>query len=479
MQGQMLQSVTNDVHHSAGLGTITKDTAACAPATGTGPTIACSLTSVTAGDMIVCNTLADAYPSPVTYTSVSDPSNGAYTIAYIDSNGVVNDTGAGMAYVLNAASGSYSVTLTTVSTSGTHTVGIQCTTWKNVLTANAFDAAISQAKQQLTNATNPTAGTGQTPTNSGELAFSTLMTGANTPTAGSSYTLLNGMAAQLAFGEYQVLTGTPSTNCPYTMSTDVWSDMCAGFIPTGGTGGITPLTGSLVTFEGTNTVAPTASTLASTTAGFWGTSSAGWTCTNTHTDLTYSTSGQLHNFLTNKWVNGTNSTGSGSTGFQFATGSNGDGCSLTFQGSYTTMSVGFWMKWDIADTDLLTNAYSMLSVTDGGGADYANIQLQPTGTTMTMRLECKSGLSSNLTVTTNTTYWVTWSRTTSSGTDNFRVYDTSGSQLISSSCAAQSGSHPANLVIVGNTGAESMTSGKHIWFDDLVIDVSGTFPILP
>lgn len=461
-----------------GAASFVKDTAACAPATTTNTVLACSLTSVTAADLGICQILGDGFPTGNTLTSVNDPSNGNWHIVYMDDSANTNDSGNGMAYIENMAAGSYSVTLTMASS---HAIGIQCTTWKNARTSSVLDAAISQRNQQNSAVVTVNAGTAQTPSSANELAYSVLATLAQTPTAGASYTLLSGLSAQKGWAEYQALSGSPTVNCNYTNFgvADTYTDECAGFIATGNAAGTTALTGALNTFEGTNTVAPTAATMATTTKGIYGTSSGQWTCTNTHTDLTYSTSGQLSNFLTNKWVNGTNSTGSGSTGFQYATGSNGDGCSLTLGAFYNTISVGFWMRWDLANADSVSNSYSMLDITNGGGTDFANIQLQPTGTQMQMRLECKSGLSSNLIVTTATTYWVTWSATTNGGTDSIRVYDTSGTQLLSSSCAAQAGANPLNVIIIGNVGAETQTAGKNIWFDDLVVDVNGGFPILP
>lgn len=442
-------------------------------------TVVCAIANVTVGDTIVCYGALN-WGGSVTangFVNISDPSNGLYNVIANNNNATIGAWNP-IAYVTNAASGSYNITATVGGSAVTH-LSMHCDPFKNTRTTLAVDSGAINMFQFQAAQTNANSGSAASPGQNGEVILCIADLNTTTPTAGSGYTLSGNMADEGGFSEYSIQTTATATNCPWTNGSDAWQDTSTAIIPVGGSAGISPLSGTITTFEGTNTVAPTTTTIAATTKGIHGTSSSEWVCTNTHTDLTYATAGQLSNFLTNKWANGTNSNGSGSTGFQYATGSNGDGCTLTFSGSFTTLSVGFWMRWDLVNADSASNSYSMLDITNGGGSDFANIQLQPTGTQMQMRLECKSGVSSNLIVTTATTYWVTWSATTNGGTDSIRVYDTSGSQLLSSSCAAQAGSHPLNVVIIGNVGAESQTAGKNIWFDDLVIDTNGGFPILP
>jgi hypothetical protein len=445
----------------------------------TGTTVTCSLTSITAGDLIACPYAFDSLSS--TSAIVSDSLNSAvFTIAVYENAPDGNDVGAdAMAYFANSASGSDTITLTTGSSDDGF--GLTCSAWKNARTTSVVDSALWLNKNQGSSATNPTAGTSTSPTGGGELIFGELNT-STTPTAGANYTLQSGMSAITVWAEYWAQVASTSTNCPYTAAASIYSIYCMAFLPNTASAGVTPAT-MFINFEGTNTVAPTAASIASTSFGFAADQSGRWTCTNTHTDITYATAAQLSNMISSQFVNGTTYTGSGSTGFKYATGSNGDGCKFVFDIGLNAASVGFWTEWTIPNNDSASNAYSMVTLSNAGGNDYFVMQLQPSGTVMQLRGECKFATTANFTATLNTLYWITMTMQTNPGActpgtncalNTFTIYNSSGVQQAQHTCSSESGNNPVGTLIVGNTGAETQSSGDAIYFDDLVMNVSST-----
>lgn len=455
-----------------GVVAITADGSPCHATTSGATTLSCGNITASSGDLIWCFWATDNSPSIGSFESVSDSTNGAYTIPqYTDDNNSLNMESEGQAYFANAVSGTYAPLLTMT---GSDFGSIECQPFKHVLTANPLDTgAINQLKLQTgSTGTNPTSGSTQLPTSAGELVTCVLQnTTATTPTVGSGYTLLSGPSANGTFGEYGVFSS--ATNCLFTESADKYGDGSAAFLPTGSTAGANVLTGPFINFEGlSNTVAPTTGTLGSSTFGIpitWATPGA---------NFTGATAGQLSNLITSIFDNGTVYNGSGSLGLQFATGSGTDQVGGTFPPS-THVSLGLWVEWNIPNNDSSGHAYSMVTIQNGGGADYAVIQLQPSGTVMQVRLECKTGVSSNFTVTTSTLYWMTMNVVNSSGTDTLKIYNSSGSLQSTLTCSAESGANTFSNFGVGPSGAESEASGDHIWFDDIEISLIGVYPLGP
>ena len=370
-------------------------------------------------------------------------------------------------------------------------VGIACEAWKNARTTLCVDRSSSGITKynNVLSMANPTTGTAESPTGAGELVLGALLTNGQTPSAaGTNYTLIDNSVACSVSGspclypEYWIQTSATSTNFPYTLSSDSWEDLGAAYLPNSASPGVSP-NSMFTNFEGSNGVAPTASTMAATSSGFGAEVSGNWTCTNTHTDITFATAAQLSNLITSQWVNGTLYNGSGSTGFKYATGSTGDGCAYTFPAGVTAASIGFWTEWTIPNNDSNGHDYSMVTLENGGGNDYFVMQLNPTGTSMNLRGECKFAGTSSYTASVNTLYWVTMTMQTNAGSctpgtncalDTITIYSSSGAQLAQNTCSSESCNNPIGVLIVGNTGAETQASGDAIYFDDLVLNIVST-----
>jgi hypothetical protein len=252
----------------------------------------------------------------------------------------------------------------------------------------------------------------------------------------------------------------------------------------------------LIDFEGlTNTVAPTVAALTSSIHGPAGGATlsgpATWVVHNPGASITGSTSGQLHNLLTNQQIGATSYTGSGSLGFQYATGTAGDYIQWSLPQSVNTVSVGYWIKTDIPQNESVSNAYSLGQLLQGA-SDAVNPQIHDlSGSALTIGLECRfAGSAVNIPIATNTVYWLTMQGVTNAGActpgtncalDSLSIYDTTGAQVGSTAtCSSESGNNPFVSVQIGISGGESQSAGHNIWIDDVEVNfISGTFPLGP
>jgi hypothetical protein len=252
---------------------------------------------------------------------------------------------------------------------------------------------------------------------------------------------------------------------------------------------------SFIDFEGlSNTVAPTVAQLTSSIHGPAGGTSlpgfASWTVHNPGASLTGATAGQLHNLVTNQQVGATSYTGSGSLGFQYATGTAGDYIQWSLPLSVNTVSVGYWIETDIPQNESNTHAYSLGQLTQGA-SDAVNPQIQASGSALDIALECRFGPSgSTIPIATSTVYWLTMQGKTNPGActpgtncalDSLSLYNTSGVQVGSTiTCSSESGNNPFASIEIGISGGESESAGHNIWTDDVEVNyISGTFPLGP
>ena len=174
-------------------------------------TVAVTLTSVAAGDLLVCAVTFDDAGGPT--LSVSDSVNGAWTSAgpLIDGTGTLAQVQQ-IFYFAGSAAGSPVITATS-----------SLSNQFGAIVAAAFippaTASLDQETgQHVIGGTNPTSGNVTTTAN-GDLIFAaTVVSGAN-PTAGSSFTVLDSTANSLLTDEWQVQASSGSIAGTFTSAT--------------------------------------------------------------------------------------------------------------------------------------------------------------------------------------------------------------------------------------------------------------------
>jgi hypothetical protein len=474
---------------------------------GTVTSINCSLGSVPAGDTIICNSeYGDDSPS----AKFSDNINGLYNIvAYgVSGNGGYHEF-LGTWYFANTASGSTTVTMTY--SIGVNASGFSCYAAKNGATSNAVDAAFFGWNDNGTSATSQTLSSSPTPTNNGELLACALSTGTTTDTVtatNGSYTIIEADATDALYPMYWGQSTKTAGNCPYTVSpADSATSLGTAFLSSTGTGGVTPYQGFIETFAGTtNGSVPACAGLAAGASGnvpgWFGNeldcfpnSGAGnfFAVTNTHSDLTASTSGPT-NLLSSTLYLPANSqgpsgstssytsfqtyTGNSSLNLQLATGTSGDGVKLDIVPTQSTLSWGYYLEWTIPNTDTSTNSYIL-----GGaqaGTDYLYLELKPNGTTMTAEMTGYGGATTSLgTVSSSTAYWVT-EQFNEGGTDSAAIYSgcPGACTLVGSNTITDSGSTPISFYYIGSTSG-TQSSGYDIWWRNVKFCPNNTYPCMP
>lgn len=462
-----------------------------AAGTGTSPFSCGPLTVNTSGDLITCEWGLDG--SGTVLGDVSDATNGPYKVAMMSiiAGTSLDISWQGQAFFENAAAGTYSPSISFASGDGF--VSLACQVWKNARSTFVLDGgSIDQAKDQFTAATNPTSGTAQAPSASGELIVGWLTNGcAATPTPGTNYSLISSVSANCEWAETWIEPAATSTNTPFTSASDVYRDQQVAYLPSSAAAGVEPLS-MFIDMEGlTNGSAPTAAAMAASTRGIDINSSA-WICQNTDSMLTGSTSGQLHNLLNSVWVNGTTYSGSGTLGFQVSTiaGSptGADNCNLTI-GAVNSMTVSYILETDIPQNETNGNQYSINQIgTTGGVGEQCNPFITANGSAISIKAEHHGGGSSNsIAIATNTIYFV--QEQLISGTScTIRIWDTtntelSGSPIICSTaaaghqCVSDFSTGTPNQFEIGITGAELESAAHHIWTDDVKLDTTGSFPL--
>jgi Putative Ig domain len=215
-------------------------------ATSTASPITVALSNVAAGDLIVCEVSLEA---GVTFTSVSDPSNGVYLPAITLHTNTKMTQQLGIYFVANAVAGSYSVSMAWTG-GATNYQAMACQSWTGVATSSPQDTTMTE-QQDKSSTANPTAGSTKTPAAAGELIIGNLMTSAHVPTAGTNYTLTDSASATYMWPEYWVQTTATATDAPYTNSSDNWTDQMVAFGPASFTAVAPPVITSATTASGT------------------------------------------------------------------------------------------------------------------------------------------------------------------------------------------------------------------------------------
>lgn len=236
---------------------------------------------------------------------------------------------------------------------------------------------------------------------------------------------------------------------------------------------------SLIDWHGsTNGTVVTPALAAASTVGCRGTIAGNWSgSTSPLTGLTFSTTG--HQALVNsKTFCGTSTTGSGTLGIAWATGSTP--LQLRYDLSCGTnpcqngpVSIGYWFEADWDSTGDATNAYSFMRI--GASGDQAEAQLF----NGVLRFEVQGGTTSNcMAVSANTFYFITM-QYNAGGTHHLSMYNSSGTQLCTVDLAA-TGTNIPLIFELGITGTESEAAAHHIYWGAVAVDsMTGHYPILP
>jgi len=193
---------------------------------GSSKTASCTVSSVTAADLIVCE-IAFYNAGSNAFSKVSDTVNsGNYSTAVAAHENASAGEWVGIYYMQNSGSGSVPVTLTT--TVSEPYAAISCQAWKGAATSSALDSPFVQ--QQNGTTANPTTGSTQTPAGNGEVVISALVEATQeNPTAGTNYTRIAANNSSLLFAEYWIQTTATATNAPWTQTAVAWTDQMAAF----------------------------------------------------------------------------------------------------------------------------------------------------------------------------------------------------------------------------------------------------------
>ena len=148
-------------------------------------------------------------------------------------------------------------------------------------------------------------------------------------------------------------------------------------------------------------------------------------------------------------------------------------------GSRTVLSTGFWWQTDMTPTG--NDLCDQMSI---AGPETMYLQMQSNGST-SLNLTFEDGTSTNhgsITVSKNTRYWVTMLNTSgvSGGSMQASVYDTNLTLLGSISFTTHAGSPGGYIEAFGHVGSCGNTYVNfHTIYDNIIIDRTGSYPILP
>jgi hypothetical protein len=196
--------------------------------------------------------------------------------------------------------------------------------------------------------------------------------------------------------------------------------------------------------------------------------------TGTTPQMTISTSAQqsLHSNVT---VNGVTYTDSGSTrGVKY---DNGEGTNsyqmCTFADSASSFTVsGYVLFHGLA---AFGDRISFMTVGGAGAADYAAAQVY-NGSVL---LETLGGDSSTYSVSYDHWYYFSINYV-AGGTHSLKIYDTTDWSLLSTLTHAATGTNNPVSYSFGNSHNDiTHTSGAYLYFDNIVADATGTFPLGP
>jgi hypothetical protein len=480
-------------------------------------TLTCSLGAVPAADLIVC---ASEWGDLGNSAQITDNVNsGVYTLGnyYVTGNGGYHEF-LGYWYYPNTASGTTTATMTL--TAASNSWGFGCGAFKSTRTTNLLDPSFYGMYDNGSATTAVTMPTSKTPTNNGELVYCIADVGVPSVsvTAGTNYTLIDTQTLDALWPYYWPQTTKTSTNCPSTIaSSQVWSILAGAILPSSASAGITPYQGFFANFGGlTNAAVPTPELLTGYAnvsgtppgVGWFGdeldwyccnsgsTTSGGiWSITNTHSDVTGSTSGPTGILSSTLYLPASSNTSGGAgvssyytsngnqtMNLQLVTGTTGDNVLMTIVPSAATVNYGAYIEWDIPNNDTSGHSYTFFG--PQGGTDYLMLTLTANGTTMTASMQNAFGSATLGTVSASTDgLWVT-GQFVKGGTESMAIYTgcptisapSNTCSLLYSNTLSDTGSTNANQFFLGNYNG-TQTASKHIWMRN--VKMGPSYPVLP
>jgi hypothetical protein len=152
------------------------------------------------------------------------------------------------------------------------------------------------------------------------------------------------------------------------------------------------------------------------------------------------------------------------------------------QNANTSLTAGVWFCSDLVNTD--TSSVDVFLIgTDA--SDFANITFNQSGSSRFFELETPAGNSTTINYSSGTgcgaggTGWVNlqvqYKR--SPAVASFAIFNTSGTQIGTTVTETTSGTNNPTKVFLGHIGTQTITSGKHNFWDSLKIDLTGAFPL--
>ena len=213
--------------------------------------ITCGPFTPTAGDGITVELTFGTSNTP-TVSSISDNVNsGQYPSAIVPHWNASAFSNIAMYYKSTVAGSATTVTVNF--SSPAQYVGIACESWKPS-TAGSFLLDTAFIQQQDGTTANPTTGSAKTPSLANELVLGNLLTSTSTPTAGTNFTLVDSVpGGPNVFPQYWIQSTATSTNAPYVMGSDAWTDQMAAFFFSSATPTTPTITGT-VSITGTGSV---------------------------------------------------------------------------------------------------------------------------------------------------------------------------------------------------------------------------------
>jgi hypothetical protein len=463
--------------------------------------VTCALGSVPAGDTGICSLEAgDNAPS----IRLTDNINGLWDVDMygISGNGGYHE----YLMVYSFANMTAGATTVTISFSlAVNATGASCAAYKNGRTTNALDPTFYRWIDSGTQTHTPALSAAASQASSGGLVYCAMSTGMpnDSVLAGTNFALVGPNATNAIFPEVWGQTTPSSVTCPYTGApADSFTDLGLAFLPSTAAAGIRPYQGMIETFQ---YLTPGA---AATTAGLTISVSGGnpgwfgpeidyytgafWTVNNTHADLTGSSSGPTAGLSSTLYLPAQNPgfttatsfltyNGNSPTNLQIVTGSIGDGVIWKILPSATALSFGYYVEWDIPNTDSSSHSYG-LGGANTGQASTLSLRLVPTGSTMGVAMAGGASRSTEVMGTgkASTTYWVTGKWITG-GTLAMSYYTGCpgactlvGSNTISDS----SNTYPATSFELGLVSGNQAV-GDHIWWRNFKMCPGTAYPCLP
>jgi hypothetical protein len=146
------------------------------------------------------------------------------------------------------------------------------------------------------------------------------------------------------------------------------------------------------------------------------------------------------------------------------------------------LSFGYYIKWDIPNTDSSSHAYGMGGAMTAGHPSSLTLRLAPTGSTMDV--DMAGGASKSTVVigkgTASTTYWVTGKWITG-GTLAMSFYSGCPGACVlvgSNTIADSANTYPATSFLLGMASG-TQAVGDHIWWRNFKMCPGAAYPCLP